>query len=229
MRVVAISKSNMQQLSPKKVTTDQLVSYWGLNSQERLQRILESLLVSYGGAWFAWFISFMAGSFVSSILGSALIFNWMYSPWLNAKKRNSKIWPKTGEVINYAVFLGRIKSLKKVRRRAGKTIGAVVQQYLVMTIIDERDRELEIVTQWQDSYKRLRVDMQCDTVIASLDEDFSSIFMVTDLWAPATNAWIGDYPYLHREEFQRVIRKLKRSKKYISSSEKDSIQKEKNY
>ena len=36
-----------------------------------------------------------------------------------------------------------------MKRRAGKTIGAVSQEFLVMTIQDEQQRELEIVTQWQ--------------------------------------------------------------------------------
>jgi hypothetical protein len=40
-------------------------------------------------------------------------------------------------------------SLKRVKRRAGKTIGAVSQEFLVMIVQDEQQRELEIVTQWQ--------------------------------------------------------------------------------
>ena len=75
----------MSLLVPKKVKPDQMLSYWGVNKKERLQRVLESLLVSYGGAWMAWFVSFMAGSLVSAVLGSTLIFNWLYSPWLNAR------------------------------------------------------------------------------------------------------------------------------------------------
>jgi hypothetical protein len=39
-----------------------------------------------------------------------------------------------------------------VKRRAGKTIGAVSQEFLVMTVEDERQRQLEIVTQWQGNH-----------------------------------------------------------------------------
>jgi hypothetical protein len=42
-----------------------------------------------------------------------------------------------------------LHSLKRVKRRAGKTIGAVSQEFLVMIVQDEQQRELEIVTQWQ--------------------------------------------------------------------------------
>lgn len=208
MKVVGVSRSRVLEIIPRKVMPEQVAAYWGVNPKERLQRILESALVSYGGAWAAWFLSFMAGGYVASFVGTFLIFNWMYTPWVNAKKRNAKIWPSTGETIHYAVFMGRIKQLKKVKRRAGKSIGAVAQEYLLMLVKDERGRELEVVTQWQPSYSKLRKDMRCDTIISSLNRDFESIFMIADLWAPACDVWIGDYPYLQRQPFKRVLKDI---------------------
>lgn len=195
MRVVPITKSQMLQIVPRKVTRPQLLAYWGLNPKERLQRILESVLISYGGTWLAWFVSFMAGSLVSAFLGTALIFNWLYSPWLNARNRNARMYPyrlnlrsatskggrsrsrsrrqsaaavdPTPTRCYYAVFLGRISSLRKIKRRAGKTIGAVAQEYLVMQITDELGRDLEVITQWQGVYGALRVGMLAPCALAS--------------------------------------------------------------
>lgn len=210
MRVAPISKAQMLAVVPRKITRPQLLSYWGMNSKERLQRILESLLVSYGGAWMAWFVSFMAGSLVSAVLGTALIFNWMYTPWLNARRRNARVYPSSGELetVYYAVFLGRIASLKKVRRRAGKSIGAVSQEFLVMQIKDERQRQLEVITQWQDCYSSLRVNMKSHAAIASADKDFSDLFVVSDLFIPAQGFTVGDYPYLQKEEFEELVSSL---------------------
>jgi hypothetical protein len=42
-----------------------------------------------------------------------------------------------------------LKSLKRIRRRSGKSIGAVTQMYLHMLVVDEMDRELEIITPWK--------------------------------------------------------------------------------
>lgn len=161
MRVVPISRAQMQSIVPRQVTRPQLLAYWGMNPKERLQRILEAVLISYGGTWLAWFVSFMAGSLVSAVLGTGLIFNWLYSPWLNAKTRNARMYPRLSSsssassssrrgrsraaataTAHYAVFLGRIGALKKVKRRAGKTIGAVAQEYLVMNIADDLGREV---------------------------------------------------------------------------------------
>ena len=108
MRIVPCSKKKMRVLVPRQVTTQQWAAYWGMNQKERLQKILESVLVAYGGAWMAWFLSFMAGSLVSAFAGTGLVFNWMYTPWLSARKRNAKFWP-SGQRLNYALFDGRVK------------------------------------------------------------------------------------------------------------------------
>jgi hypothetical protein len=91
--------------------------------------VLESLLIAYGGAWFAWFVSMTAGSLVSSLLGTALLFNWMYTPWVNARRKNSLVWPR-GHRLAYALFSGRVRSLERIRRRAGKTVGGISKEFL---------------------------------------------------------------------------------------------------
>jgi len=230
MRVVPLSKTQMQSIVPRKVTRNQLMSYWGMNSKERLQRVLESLLVSYGGAWMAWFVSFMVGSLASAVLGTALIFNWMYTPWLNAKRRNALVYPSTSRLspqglrsgqVYYAAFLGRIASLKKVRRRAGKTIGAVSQEFLVMKITDERQRELEIITQWQVPYSQLRVNMRCPAVIAATDSDFTDVFVVTDVYVPACDMLVGDYPYLQKTPFVNLLRQIDQQQSQVQDFDID--------
>lgn len=205
----------MKSMSHRRVTTEQWKSYWGVNKTERLQKVLESLLISYGGTWMAWFLSFMAGAYVSAFIGTALIFNWMYSPWLYAKKRNAKLWP-LNQILHYALYAGRISKLSRVRRRAGKTIGAVSQEFLVMTVEDEKGRKLEIITQWQEAYKNLRRHMQCETVIASPSSYFDALAMVTEVLVPACNLWVGDYPYLDRKKFKKFVSSMGKNRKKIN-------------
>lgn len=209
MSLKPIVLKDMQSLAPKKVTTEQWISYWGINKVERLQKVLESILVSYGGTWMAWFLSFMAGSFIASIVGTFLIFNWMYTPWVYAAKRNTRIWKPLSRAVTakgtsnyYAVYSGRITSLNRIKRRAGKTIGAVAQEFLIININDENGCNLEIITQWQDSYRKLRKMMKCTGVIVSPMDDYSVLSVVTELYIPSIDVWVGDYPYLNRKKFQ---------------------------
>jgi hypothetical protein len=43
-------------------------------------------------------------------------------------------------------------SLKRIRRRAGRTIGSASQEFLRVVAEDERGRSLEVVTEWQGTY-----------------------------------------------------------------------------
>ena len=115
--IIPISQNKIYDLNlvSREVTAAQWGSYWGANSKERLQRVLESLLVAYGGAWFAWFVSFMAGG-LAPFVGTLLVFNWLYSPWLNAKQRNDKFWssPERYSRSKYALYSGKIMDINKL-------------------------------------------------------------------------------------------------------------------
>jgi hypothetical protein len=108
MMIVPISRTQLSIVAPKTVTTEQWKAYWGVNKVERLQRVMESVLVAYGGAWLAWFLSFMTGNFVSAILGSGLIFNWMVTPYINSVRSNNSLWYKKGKLMHHALFKGTI-------------------------------------------------------------------------------------------------------------------------
>ena len=59
-----------------------------------------------------------------------------------------------------------------------------------------------MITQWKESYERLRKQMRIETIIASPVKDFSILSMVTDAWVPSCDVWIGDYPYLNKDSFK---------------------------
>eukprot|EP01039_Chlorochromonas_danica_P006941 gene6941-7681_t len=204
MTLLPINQSQLATIAPRTVTPDQWKAYWGGNKIERLQRIMESVLVAYGGAWAAWFLSFMMGSFVSAVLGSALIFNWMLTPYLTSVRSNDNLWYKNGQLMHHALFKGQIVSLRKIRRRSGKTIGAITQLYLDILVVDELDRELEIVTPWKDEYGELRQGMSLETMIASTRKDYSNVVTASDAYIPACDLWVGDYPYVDRKQFLRI-------------------------
>jgi hypothetical protein len=104
MKLIRISSSEMKSILPKLVTTDQWKAYWGLNKKETLTKIMETSFLSYGGGWLAWFLSFMAGNFISTIVGIALVFNFLYLPIIDANKRNFNV--RSGN--NFGIFQGRV-------------------------------------------------------------------------------------------------------------------------
>lgn len=207
MTLYPIPNSLFSKLSPRQVTMAQWYAYWGTNKVQRLQKILESVLLAYGGMWFSWFISFMAGPLVSSVVGTAMIFNWMYTPWLNSYNTNKSQWIFQDRKLKHAVFSGRIVRLRKIRRKTGKTIGGIAQDYLDLLVEDDNGRALEIVTPWHVSYKLIREEMSLETVVASPSKDFKKIVAVTDSYLPSIDSWIGDYPHLNKDLFVTQVSK----------------------
>jgi hypothetical protein len=95
--------------------------------------------------------------------------------------------------------------LHKIRRRAGKTIGAVSQEFVDVTVSDESGREMEIISPWVRDYSRLREGMRLHTLVASPSRDFSKIAALSEAFVPSCGVWIGDYPFLDKEAFVSAV------------------------
>lgn len=148
MTLTPITKTQFNNLAPTHVNPKQYSAYWGATASEKLQRVLEAGLLSYGGAWMSWFLSFMLGNFIAAIVGTGLIFNWIYTPWVYANNMNRSL-RATKQQLKYCIFTGKILSLQKFRQNTGKSLEGFPQKFLSMVIKDENDRELEVITYWQ--------------------------------------------------------------------------------
>ena len=69
-------------------TGEQAAAYWGRTQQERYGRVFEASVVTLLGTIFSYFLSFVLGAFVASILGSIFLFWGIFSPQLQAYQRN---------------------------------------------------------------------------------------------------------------------------------------------
>lgn len=110
MKLYPVTRDQSKILISSSVTPAQWKSYWGNSPLERIQRILESVLFAYGGAWLAWFFSFMAGNFVSAIAGAMIIFNWVLNPFLSARRLTYRLRYADGDGkrLHHALFKGRL-------------------------------------------------------------------------------------------------------------------------
>jgi hypothetical protein len=54
MKLTRLSPTQAKSIIPTSVNNDQWISFWGVSKKERVQKILESFLISYGGGWMAW-------------------------------------------------------------------------------------------------------------------------------------------------------------------------------
>ena len=109
MQLLPISKNILRDIVPRRVNTEQWKSYWGTTPFEKVQKMMESVLVAYGGAWLAWFVSFMSGGPLAAFVGTALIFNWIFSPYVISRRNNQRFWfDGKGKPLHHAIFIAKI-------------------------------------------------------------------------------------------------------------------------
>jgi hypothetical protein len=66
----------------------QYASYWGRTSREKYNQLVESCIVAFIGTFFSYFLSFVVGGFVSTIIGTMFFFWAILSPDFKARQRN---------------------------------------------------------------------------------------------------------------------------------------------
>jgi len=66
----------------------QYATYWGRTKRETYNRLLESSIVAFIGVFFSYFLSFVVGGFVATLIGSLFAFWAVLSPDFKARQRN---------------------------------------------------------------------------------------------------------------------------------------------
>ncbi len=66
----------------------QYATYWGRTKRETYNRLLESSIVAFIGVFFSYFLSFVIGGFVATLIGSLFAFWAVLSPDFKARQRN---------------------------------------------------------------------------------------------------------------------------------------------
>lgn len=60
--------------------------------------------------------------------------------------------------------------------------------------------------------------MECQTLLVSSRDNFADVILVTEIFVPQGKIWIGDYPYLNRNQFKRFASQAAKILKSQSSS-----------
>jgi hypothetical protein len=76
---------------------------------------------------------------------------------------------------------------------------------LRVRLCDSKGRELQIHTRMSEEYLDVKPQMPVVTILLSTRPKFDELAAITDLFVPDADCWIGDYPYLCRNEVQALL------------------------
>eukprot|EP00977_Amphora_coffeiformis_P005679 scaffold1193_cov158-Amphora_coffeaeformis.AAC.1 len=236
MALVPLPSEELEQLlSVGPPTGEQYATYWGRTPQERYGRILESSIVSFLGVFFSYFLSFVMGGFVATILGTLFFFWGILSPQFKAAQRNWEFlggrqlvdpWKggdPDGAGLYGALYLGFVDDVCVVEQSTDTREYDLadfedytmetddLEQYtgepylLRVRLRDSKGRELQIHTRMSEEYLDIQTKMPVMAILLSTRRKFDKLAAITDLFVPEADCWIGDYPYLNRVEVQSLL------------------------
>jgi hypothetical protein len=219
-------------------TAAQYSTYWGRNSREKYGALLEASIVTLLGMFMSYFLSFVIGSFVASILGSLCAMWILLSPELRAYQRNWELragrdlvdpWSidqsedEDKQGLYGALFLGRIQNVCVVEQVSAQDEYDLDEfldysmetdelekwtgnPYLLrVEMQDKEGRDLQVHSRMSEEYLDLEIHQPILGVLLSTSQQFSSLAGLTDFYVPDATCWIGDYPYLDRDELERLL------------------------
>lgn len=201
-----LSSDVARKVLPISATRDQWMHYWG-EGMQRAAKVSEVAAVAILGLWACFFMSFFLGVAIGSLFGFLFAFYWLLGPNISAA---NKQWAFRGKLASSpgesgsraALFSAKIVELwDEVSPLTGKRVK------LRLEVADEQGRALAMRVPITQQSAKLQQGMRLEVILVSdsPNNSFQRIAGVSDAYIPEMDLWIGDYPYLSKIAFLRLL------------------------
>lgn len=212
--LIPLTQKKFQELIPPVGTGEQYRYCWG-KPRDFLQRLLISVIAIV----VAVLIEVALGeSFAILTFGLGIVAGlyWLWEPAYRASRRNAEcrkyqyggFWQ--GEVLDVYVTEELIGKEETVNSKGDLVIVENRERRLNLEIGDESGFTTETQVPLVRSHKVIRRGDMAEMIVMSNREDLSRISKLSDIYLPDHNLWVSDYPYVRRDSFLDVSRKLRR-------------------
>jgi hypothetical protein len=213
--LLPLNREQLDQLIPPIPTSDQYNYYWGTG-----QDLFRRLLISAAIASIAWILHFRVigttWELVIFLVGSLGALYWLLVPVAIAARRNAQLRKYPYSALWYATiedcYLSEEVSSKQeeVDDRGRLEVSYATESFINLELGDDDDRTLTFRAPLQRGYKRIEPDQAICLVIFAADPQFQRLSRFTsDAYIPKLRLWVSDYPYLRRDSFKDLVRRLR--------------------
>ena len=212
--LIPLNRKKFEDIIPLAATSNQYKYCWGKPS-DALRRVL----ISISGVFGVLFLRlFLGESFdvILFIVGAVIACYWLWAPVYFATQRNreyrrfefSGFW--SGEVIDKFITEELTGTQETVNKKGELVVIENRERRLNLEVGDETDFTTIVQMPLKREHRSIRVGDWAEMLVLSNRPDLSRIMKVTDVYIPDANLWISDYPYLRRDAFMEVSKKLRR-------------------
>ncbi|NBO32167.1 MAG: phosphate ABC transporter permease [Cyanobacteria bacterium WB6_1B_304] len=215
--LIPLTRNTFDELVPPLATGVQYIYCWG-----KFSDFLKRLLISVILVAVFWGLNVLIGEDFNLLFfcgGLASGFYWLWIPIYGASLRNIKhrryrycgFWQ--GKVLDVFLTDEVIGKEETVNSRGDLVIVENRERRLNMEVGDDSGFSTQIQVPLRREHKSVRTGQTIEMVLFSFQSDLQKIVQVSDAYIPSQNLWISDYPYLRRDAFIEVSRKLQKKEK----------------
>lgn len=212
--LIPITRQKFEQLIPLIATGPQYTYFWG-NVSDFLKRLLISVIAVVG----VLLLRVVLGEGfdgLTLLIGIVAALYWLWGPVYWATLRNLEIrryqysgfW--RGEVADVFVTEELIGTEKNVNNRGELLIVENRERRLNVVVEDETGFATELQVPLRRLHKGIAPGQIAEMLVMSNQPDLARIAKTSDIYIPSLDRWVSDYPYLQREAFAQVSRKLRK-------------------
>ena len=212
--LIPITRKKFEELIPITATADQYRYFWGKFS-DVLQRVLISVAAVVVVALIAYFSN---GKFeiIIAFFGSTTGLYWLWNPVYRATRRNLECRKYkysgffAGEVLDIFVTEEMIGKEETVNKQGELVIIENRERRINLDIGDETGFVVTVQAPLQRSHRSIRRGDLAEMFVMSNRTDLSRISFISDVYLPEYELWVSDYPYLRKDIFIEVGRRLRK-------------------
>ena len=211
--LVPLTRQKFEQLIPPIATGAQYRYYWG-----KFSDFVKRLLISVVAVVVVWLLVLVLGKGFEILLFSLALLAglyWLWGPifWASLRNAEYRRYQYSG------FFRGRVLDVFVTEELIGKE--ETVNNKGELVIVENRERRLNLeigdetgfATQLQvpllRTHQAIALGQVAEIVVLSNRSDLSLIAKETDIYIPTQNLWVSDYPFLRRDVFIEVSRRIR--------------------
>jgi hypothetical protein len=216
--LIPLTRKKFEQLIPLVATAGQYRYYWG-----KVSDFLKRLLISVVSVLVIYVLGKLLGEgfgTLTFLIGLSAGLYWLWGPIYLASFRNleyrkytySGFWQ--GEVLDVFITEELIGKEKTVNNRGELVIIENRERRLNLEVGDETGFRSKLQVPLRREHQVIAPGQVAAMIVLSNQADLSRITRVSDIYISSHNLWVSDYPYLRRDTFVEVSRRLRKSSDY---------------
>jgi hypothetical protein len=215
--LISITRETFEELIPVVATSDQYRYFWGKPND-----FLRRLLISIMGIVVVFLLKPLLPSgfsLIEFLAGVVIGLYWLWAPVYLASRRNqdcrrykySGFW--RGKVLDVYVTEELIGKEETVNKKGDLVIVENRERRLNLEVGDETGFSTSIQVPLQRAHRVIRPGDFAEMIVMSNRDDLSRFSKLSDIYLSDYDLWVSDYPYLRRDLFVDVSRRLGQQKR----------------